>query len=73
MMSKSMALRSVDAEVITNPQNDIEKWLLKLVEQQAKEARIGMPDVAIFESVSPNAFATGSNRNAALVGKATLV
>ena len=71
MMSKSMALRSVGAKVITDPQNDIEKWLLKLVEQQAKEARIGMPDVAIFESVSPNAFATGSNRNAALVAVST--
>jgi len=71
MMSKSMALRSVGAGVITEPQNDTEKWLLKLVEKQAKEARIGMPDVAIFESASPNAFATGSNRNAALVAVST--
>ncbi len=71
MMSKSMALRSVGAGVITDPQNDVERWLLKMVEKQAKEAGIGMPDVAIFQAPSPNAFATGSNRNAALVAVST--
>ena len=71
MMSKSMALRSVGAGIITDPQNDVERWLLKMVEKQAKEAGIGMPDVAIFQAPSPNAFATGSNRNAALVAVST--
>ena len=71
MMSKSMALRSVGAAVISEPSNDTEKWLIKLVEKQEIKAGIGMPDVAVFESSSPNAFATGSDRNSALVAVST--
>lgn len=71
MMSKSMALRSVGASVITKPKNEVERWLIEMVEKQARKAGIGMPDVAIFESPSPNAFATGSNKNSSLVAVST--
>jgi heat shock protein HtpX len=66
-MSKKIALRSTGAQVITAPQNDIEKWLLDTVGRQAAAAGIAMPDVAIYPSDDVNAFATGAKRNDALV------
>lgn len=66
-MSKSMALRSTGAKPIETPNNELEKWLVETVHSQAEEAGIGKPDVAIFQSTAPNAFATGANKNAALV------
>ena len=71
LLSKSMALRSTGAHVITSPGSPTERWLLDTVARQAKQAGIGMPDVAIFESPAPNAFATGSDRNHALVAVST--
>ncbi|MBT8447462.1 MAG: protease HtpX [Gammaproteobacteria bacterium] len=70
-MSKTLAKRSVGAQVITDPRSDTEQWLVNTVRQQAKSANIGMPEVAIFDSPQPNAFATGMNRNAALVAVST--
>ena len=66
-MSKSMAIRATRAVVIEQPRNSTEHWLYSMVQQQAKAAGIGMPEVAIYESPEMNAFATGMNRNAALV------
>ena len=71
LLSKSMALRSTGAQLITNPASPTERWLVDTVARQAKEAGIGMPDVAIFDSPTPNAFATGSDRNHALVAVST--
>ncbi len=70
-MSKSMAKRSVGARVIEQPSNEIESWLLSIVERQANDAGIDMPEVAIFDSPTPNAFATGMNKNKALVAVST--
>lgn len=67
LMSKWMAKRSTGAQVITQPQNATEQWLLTTVAEQAKRAGIGMPEVAIFNSPTVNAFATGASRNNALV------
>ena len=67
LMSKSMAKRSAGVQVITNPRNSTEQWLISTVERQAKEAGIGMPEVGIFPDHQMNAFATGANRNNALV------
>ncbi len=67
LLSKRMALRSTGAQVIETPSNTTEAWLLETVMRQANEANIGMPDVAIFDSPAMNAFATGANRNEALV------
>jgi heat shock protein HtpX len=66
-LSKWMAKRSTGAYVIEQPRNQDEQWLVSTVEELAKEARIGMPEVAIFPSQAANAFATGWNRNKALV------
>lgn len=70
-MSKWMAKRSTGAQVITQPRNSAEMWLLQTVERQARAAGIGMPEVAIYDSPEPNAFATGMNKNNALVAVST--
>lgn len=66
-MSKWIAKRSVGAHVIEQPGNSMESWLVRTVERQAQAAGIGMPEVAIYDSPEINAFATGMNRNNALV------
>ncbi len=66
-LSKWMAKRATGARVIEQPANDAEAWLVQTVSHQAQAAGIGMPEVAIFPSEAPNAFATGANRNKALV------
>ena len=70
-MSKKIAKVSTRARVIDQPASDVERWLLSTVERQAKRAGIGMPEVAIFDSPDPNAFATGMFRNNALVAVST--
>lgn len=70
-MSKWMAKRSVNAQVIEQPSNPTESWLVETVRRQAEAAGIGMPEVAIFDSPTPNAFATGMNKNNALVAVST--
>jgi len=66
-ISKWMAKRAMGVEVITTPRNDTEAWLVATIRRHAAAAGVGMPEVGIFESPEPNAFATGANRNAALV------
>ena len=66
-MSKWVAKRSTRAKVIEKPENEVEAWLLEVVKKQADKLGIGMPEVAIFPSPDPNAFATGMFRNNALV------
>ena len=70
-MSKWMAKRSTGAQVIMQPRSDAEIWLTNTVQKHAAQAGIGMPEVAVFESDSPNAFATGMNKNKALVAVST--
>jgi len=66
-MSKGMAKRSSGAQVIETPRNQQEQWLFDTTARLADKAGIDMPEIAIFPSPQPNAFATGWNRNAALV------
>ena len=66
-MSKWIAKRSVGAVVIEQPANQQETWLLDTVKRQANQASIGMPEVAVWDSPEINAFATGMNKNNALV------
>ncbi|HCA37627.1 MAG TPA: protease HtpX [Gammaproteobacteria bacterium] len=66
-MAKWIAKRSVGAHVIESPRNRDEQWLIDTVRRQAESAGIGMPEVAIYDSPEINAFATGANRNNALV------
>ena len=71
LMSKAIAKRSVGAYVIESPRNNQERWLVSTVKAQAVRAGIGMPEVAIYDSPEINAFATGANRNSALVAVST--
>lgn len=71
LLSKSMALRATGAQIIDNPQTPTERWLASTIQAQASRLGIGMPAVAIFDSPTPNAFATGSDRNSSLVAVST--
>jgi heat shock protein HtpX len=66
-ISKWMAKMATGAQVIEVPSNTTERWLVDTVKRQAEKAGIGMPDVAIYDAPEINAFATGWNRNDALV------
>ena len=70
-MSKGMAKMSTGAQVIEHPSNPVEEWLVNTVQRQASAAGIGMPEVAIYDSPDMNAFATGMNRDSALVAVST--
>jgi heat shock protein HtpX len=70
-LSKWTAKRLTGAQVITQPVGETERWLVATVTRQAREAGIGTPEVAVYDSPEPNAFATGARRNAALVAVST--
>ena len=70
-LSKWMAKRSTGAQVITQPRNEVEAWLLNVVERQSRQAGIATPEVAIYPAPDMNAFATGARRNNALVAVST--
>lgn len=70
-MSKWIAKRSTGARVIDTPRDAAERWLLETVQRQARAAGIGEPEVAIYDSPDINAFATGANKNKALVAVST--
>ncbi|MBD1227282.1 protease HtpX [Xenorhabdus griffiniae] len=71
LMSKWMALRSVGGQVIEKPSNETEAWLMETVRRQADQVGITMPQVAIYDALDINAFATGARRNASLVAVST--
>ncbi len=70
LMSKTMAKMSTGAQVITQPRNADEAWIVDTVRKFADKAGIGMPEVAIYDG-APNAFATGAFKNSALVAVST--
>jgi heat shock protein HtpX len=70
-MSKSMAKMSMGVRVIGQSPDPTEQWLLSVVEHHARNVGVGMPEVGIFNSPEPNAFATGASRNSALVAVST--
>ncbi|MDC9616112.1 protease HtpX [Xenorhabdus khoisanae] len=71
LMSKWMALRSVGGQVIEKPSNETEAWLMETVRRQSDQVGITMPQVAIYDALDINAFATGARRNASLVAVST--
>ena len=71
LLSKWMAKRATGAHVIETPANGTERWLVDTVQRQAQRAGIRMPEVAIYEAPEINAFATGWNKDAALVAVST--
>lgn len=70
-ISKWMAKMSTGTQIIEQPRSADERWLVQTVEALARDAGIGMPEVGVFDSAQPNAFATGWNRNDALVAVST--
>ena len=71
LMSKSMAIRAVGAEVIQQPRNEMERWLVETVYAQADRAGLPRPEVAIYHSADVNAFATGASQKNSLVAVST--
>lgn len=71
LISKWMAKRAYNVQVIEQPRNEMEHWLLSTVTRQAQQAGIGMPEVGIYDSQDMNAFATGASRNSSLVAVST--
>ena len=70
-MSKWSAKNAMGVQVIDRPQNQTEEWLVNIVAKHAEKAGIGMPEVGVFNTPEPNAFATGMNKNSALVAVST--
>ncbi|MDF9392106.1 MULTISPECIES: protease HtpX [Methylococcus] len=71
LMSKWMAKQSMGVFVIERPSNSTESWLVDTVARQARQLGLGMPEVGIFDSPEPNAFATGASKNSSLVAVST--
>ncbi|WP_295541762.1 protease HtpX [uncultured Thiohalocapsa sp.] len=71
LMSKWLAKRSMGVQIIEQPQTPFEQWLFEVVRKQSEQSGIRMPEVGIFDQPDPNAFATGWNRNDALVAVST--
>jgi len=71
LISKWLAKKATRAQVIDQPRTATERWLKDTVAELARDAGIGMPEVAIFPSPQPNAFATGASRDKALVAVST--
>jgi heat shock protein HtpX len=70
-ISKWVAKKTMGVQVIEQPRNETEAWLVATVKRQAEGAKIKMPEVGIFDSPEPNAFATGPGRNNSLVAVST--
>ena len=70
LISKPMAKWTTGAQVIAQPRNAMEQWLVETVQRHAQKANIGMPEVAVYEG-EPNAFATGFSKNSSLVAVST--
>ncbi len=67
LLSKKIAKWTTKVQIIKEPKSEREQWLVRTVEEQARAAGIGMPEVGIFPAQQANAFATGANKNKALV------
>lgn len=70
-LSKWTAKRGMGVRIIEQPTTEAERWLVSTVRRQAEQAGIGIPETGIFNADQPNAFATGMNRNKALVAVST--
>ncbi len=70
LISKPMAKWTSGVQVIEQPRNADEVWIVETVRKLSDKAGIAMPEVGIFEG-EPNAFATGAFKNSALVAVST--
>ncbi|WWO99935.1 MAG: protease HtpX [Candidatus Dasytiphilus stammeri] len=67
LMSKTMALKSINGKTILKPEDENEKWLIETISKQAKKMRIHMPQVVIYQSSDVNAFTTGPHHDNSLI------
>ncbi|XBC39542.1 MAG: protease HtpX [Buchnera aphidicola (Chaetogeoica yunlongensis)] len=71
LLSKWIALKSINAKIIQCPINDTERWLINTVKNQANTMGLKTPDIAIYHALDMNAFATGARKNSALIAVST--
>lgn len=71
LLSKTMALKAVGGQIITQPRNAEEYWLLDTVSGLSNQLQIKMPEVAIYRAADMNAFATGARRDHSLIAVST--
>lgn len=71
LLSKTIAIKTMGVEIIDNPNNEVEQWLIDVVKKQAKQSNIIPPQIGIYHNDAPNAFATGHNKNSALIALST--
>ncbi len=71
MLSKKIAIHAMRVRVIERPNSELEAWLLRTVGNLSRQAGITTPEVGVYESADPNAFATGPNKNSSLVAVST--
>src|SRR5687767_7542095 len=70
-ISKWLAKTAMRVRVLDRPENEDEAWLVETVRELSRRAKIGMPEVGVFDSPDLNAFATGARRDHALVAVST--
>jgi heat shock protein HtpX len=70
-ISKWIAKHAYGIQVLHQPRDQVEQWLVGKVREQAQKARIDVPEIGVYESEEANAFATGPSRNNALVAVST--
>ena len=70
-ISKWMATHAYSVNIIESPKTETERWLFSQIKKMAMQRQIGMPEVGIYDSPEPNAFATGWNKHNALVAVST--
>tara|TARA_B100000029_G_scaffold505762_1_gene587039 strand:+ start:4485 stop:5402 length:918 start_codon:yes stop_codon:yes gene_type:complete len=70
-MSKWMAKSLAGVQIITSPKNDFEKWYFNTVKKQSNLLDLKMPEIGVFQSDAPNAFATGASKNSSLIALST--
>ena len=71
LMSKSLVKRTMGVHIIESPQSEFEAWYVNIVKRQAEMLGINTPEIGIFDSPEPNAFATGASKNNSLVAIST--
>ncbi|WII23500.1 protease HtpX [Buchnera aphidicola] len=73
LLSKKIALFTVGGKIITEPKNELEEWVLKIIKKQSLRLNISNPEFAIYDSESVNAFATGYSKNSSLIAISSML
>lgn len=71
LFSKQFARAMLDCQQITQPRSHAEQVIYGSVQDIAQRLHITMPEVWIYESPDPNAFATGPSKNNSMVAVST--